>query len=105
MNRREKLDKLFEISPSIGADFDVPDAPSRFAVLEQDSDGNTLWMYLSSNLDALRDIIASSETHFVERIRIHDLDADTVLTPVWRIERFETLEDGFSYENGYSTIE
>jgi hypothetical protein len=104
MNRKEKLDLLLDVAPPTGADLKIPPTPPRFAVLEQDGDGSTLWAYFSDNLDELRDVIAASETRFVEDVRVHDLDTDTVLVPVWNVESFATLEDKFSYSNGYVTI-
>jgi hypothetical protein len=104
MNRKEKLDKLLEIAPPLEAELEVPECPPRFVVLEQDDSGFTLCMFMGDNLEELRDVIATSETHFVEEVRVHDLDTDTVLVPVWRVERFETLEDSFSYEDGYATV-
>jgi hypothetical protein len=73
-------------------------------VLEQDGDGSTLWAYFGDNLDKLRDVIAASETRFVEHVRVHDLDTDAVLVPVWNVKSFATLEDKFSYSDGYVTI-
>lgn len=104
MTRREKLEKLLDIAPPVGAAVEVPDAPPRFVVLEQDAQGDTLWMHLGDSLDELKAVIAASETRFVEHVRVHDLDADTVLVPIWKVEQFETLEDNFSYEEGYATI-
>lgn len=104
MNRIGKLYALLEIAPSVGAEFDIPKAPPRYVALEQDCEGNTLWAYFSPRLDQLRDALAGSETHFVNQVRIHDLDTDAVLVPVWKVTRFTSLEDKFSYTEGYATV-
>jgi hypothetical protein len=104
MNRKEKLDRLLDIAPPVGAEFEVPEAPPRFVVLEKDESRNVLWIYLGDDLDELAAMITTSETRFVEHVHVHDLDADSVLAPEWKVERFLTLEDGFSYEDGYVSI-
>jgi hypothetical protein len=104
MNRKEKVDMLLDAIPTAGAEFAVPESPPRFVVLEQDDGGVALWVYFGDNLDELGDAIATSETHFVEHVRIHDLDKDSVLIPVWKVEQFVKLEDDFSYAEGYVTI-
>jgi hypothetical protein len=104
MNRKEKLTKLLEIAPPIEADSEIPEMPPRFVALEQDDGGSTLHLYTSDSLGDLRDALATSETRLVEDVRVHDLDADTVLVPVWKIDEFATLEDEFSYDDGYATI-
>lgn len=104
MTRRQKLTKLFDIAPPFEPDFRIPSRPSRFVALELDADLRTLGVYLGDDLGGLGRRIAASETQFVEYVRVHDLDADIVMVPFWRIDRFETLEDEFSYDNGYVTI-
>ncbi len=104
MSRKEKLENLLSIAPPLQVEIRVPKTPPRFAALEQDEDGNTLCMYLSASLEELKGTLAGSDTHFVGRVRVHDLDADTVMAPVWRVERFALLEDEFSYKDGYVTI-
>lgn len=104
MNRRDKLDRLLEIVPLVGSEFDVPENPPRFAALERDENGDALYVHLADGLDELKDAIAASETHFVEDVRVHDLDADTVFVPVWKVGQFIELEDEFSYEEGYLSI-
>jgi hypothetical protein len=104
MNRKAKLTKLLDIAPPLGADLELPEMPPRFIALEQDDDGRTLCFYVSDSLDELRHAVASSETRFVEEVRVHDLDEDTVLAPVWSVTEFAMLEDEFSYDDGYVTI-
>jgi hypothetical protein len=104
MTRKEKLENLLNIAPPLQRDIKAPKAPPRFAALEQDDGGNTLCMYLSASLEGLKSTLAGSDTRFVERVRVHDLDADTVMAPVWIVERFAFVEDKFSYKDGYVTI-
>ncbi|MGC2449138.1 MAG: hypothetical protein WA477_15930 [Candidatus Sulfotelmatobacter sp.] len=104
MNRREKLGRLLDIVPLVWPEFDVPGNPPRFAALERDENGNAVYVHLADSLGELKDAIATSETHFVEDVRVHDLDADTVFVPVWKVEQFVELEDEFSYEEGYLSI-
>jgi hypothetical protein len=104
MTRKKKLENLLSLAPSLQGEIEMPKTPPRFAALEQDDDGNTLCMYLSASLEGLKSTLAASETRFVECIRVHDLDADTVMVPVWRVERFALLEGKFSYREGYVTV-
>jgi len=104
MDRKQKLDRLLILAPTAGADIDLPEEPTRFVALEQDENGDTLWMYFGEHLDELRSLIAESETRFVEGVRVHDLDTDAVLTPVWQVERFAEIEGNFSYAAGYITV-
>ena len=104
MGRKEKLERLFEIVSPIEVDLDVPENPCRFVALEQDDCGRTLNLYMDNHLEGLKDLIATSETRFVEDVRVHDLDADVVFVPIWKVQRFVVIEDDFSYEQGYATI-
>src|SRR5271170_7545094 len=104
MNRSEKLDQLFCTAPIIGAEIDLPEEPPRFVALEQDDSGHTLWAYFGDSLAELGNVIAESETHFIELVRVHDLDADIVLVPIWRVEGFTEIEGNFSYADGYATF-
>ena len=103
MSRKEKLENLLSIAPPLQVEIRVPKLPLA-SPLGQYEDGNTLCMYLSASLEELKGTLAGSDTHFVGCVRVHDLDADTVMAPVWRVERFALLEDEFSYKDGYVTI-
>jgi len=105
MNRREKLQRLLDIAPPVEDDVEVPTNPSRFLALEQDDDGNTIEMYFADALDELHPRVANTESRFVARVRVHDLDTDAVLAPVWKIERFATIEESFSYKDGYVALD
>jgi hypothetical protein len=104
MTRKEKLEKVMNVAPFLEGEIEIPEVPPRFAALEQDDEGNTLRVYLGSSLEELKDTLEASETRFVERVRVHDLDTDVVMVPVWRVRRFARLETQFSYEDGYVTV-
>jgi hypothetical protein len=90
-NRLEKLANLLQDTSAIENGIALPELPPRYVALEQSTFGETMWAYFGEHLTAIAQDLERSETSFVERIRVHDLDADLIYVPGWKIDGFHEV--------------
>lgn len=84
--RLKKLIGLLANATAIENGLTLPDTPARYVALEQSVFGDTLWAYFDDLMTGIMQHLEASETSFVERIRVHDLDTDLVYAPKWVID-------------------
>jgi hypothetical protein len=86
ITRLEKLRELILETPAIENGLSLPDSVPRYVAVEQSTFGDTMWAYFEDSMTEIMQSLEKSETSFVERIRVHDLDTDQVYAPQWKIE-------------------
>jgi hypothetical protein len=64
----------------------VPDPLPRYVALEQTLFGDVVWAYFADLMTGIMQNLETSETSFVDRIRVHDLDSGAVYAPKWTID-------------------
>jgi hypothetical protein len=84
--RTRKLAELLKNTSAIENGLKLPDEPARYLALEQSASGDTLWAYFGDLMTGIMQQLEVSETRFVDRIRVHDLDTGLVYAPQWTIE-------------------
>lgn len=84
--RKNKLAELLSGAPAIEDGLTLPDSPARYVALEQSFLGDTIWAYFADVMTGIMEQLENSDTSFVDRIRVHDLDTDLVYAPKWIIE-------------------
>lgn len=84
--RTRKLAELLRDTTAIENGLTLPDAPARYVALEQDVLGDTLWAYFDNVMTGIMQQLEASDTRFVDRIRVHDLDTALIYAPKWMIE-------------------
>ncbi len=84
--RIEKLTELLSIAPAIENGLTLPNVPSRYVALEQSVFGDTLWAYFDDLMTGIMQQLEASDTSFVDRIRVHDLDTGQIYAPKWTLD-------------------
>lgn len=85
-NRIERLTELFSDTPAIENGLTLPNVPYRYAALEQSVFGDTLWAYFDDLMTGIMQQLEASDTSFVDRIRVHDLDTGLIYAPKWTLD-------------------
>lgn len=84
--RIEKLTELLGNTTAIENGLIIPDTPVRYVALEQSIFGDTLWAYFDDLMTGIMQQIEASDTSFVDRIRVHDLDTALIYAPKWTVD-------------------
>jgi hypothetical protein len=87
----EKLVNLLQDTQAIENGLELPDTAPRYVALEQSTFGDAMWAYFGESLTAIAQDLERSDTSFVERIRVHDLDLDLIYVPGWKIDGFHEV--------------
>ncbi len=80
-----KLSSLLKYAPAIEFGLIFPDLVPRYIALEQSIFGDVMWAYFDDSMTGIMKHLEQSETSFVDRIRVHDLDTDSIYAPKWTI--------------------
>jgi hypothetical protein len=86
VKRIERLTALLNNAPAIENGVTFPDVPNRYAALEQSVFGDTLWAYFDDLMTGIMQQLEASDTSFVDRIRVHDLDTGLIYAPKWILD-------------------
>lgn len=84
--RAEKLAELLSSAPAFENGLLLPHKAARYVALEQSVFGDTMWAYFDDLMTGIIESLQSSDTSFVDRIRVHDLDTGQVYAPKWVLE-------------------
>jgi len=83
--RTDRLTELLANAPAIENGLAVPDVPARYVALEQSIFGDTLWAFFDNFMTGIMQQLEGSNTSFVERVRVYDLDTGLIYAPKWTI--------------------
>jgi hypothetical protein len=84
--RTQKLAEFLKGTPAIENGLTLPESPRRFVALEQSVFGDTLWAYFDDLMTGMMEQLERSDTSFVDRIRVHDLDTGLIYAPKWKLD-------------------
>lgn len=84
--RIERLTELLSNTPAIENGLTLPNVPGRYVALEQSVFGDTLWAYCDDLMTGIMEQLEASDTSFVDRIRVHDLDTGLIYAPKWTLD-------------------
>ena len=91
--RRERLAALLKDAPAIENGLTLPKGPPRCVALEQSAFGDILWAYFDDLMTGIIQQLEQSDTSFVDRIRVHDLDTGLIYAPKWTIDSLCEVPD------------
>ena len=84
--RIERVAELLSNAPAIENGLPFPDVPNRYVALEQSLFGDTLWAYFDDLMTGIMQQLEASDTSFVDRTRVHDLDTGLIYAPKWILD-------------------
>lgn len=84
--RTQKLAEFLEGAPALENGLELPESSHRYVALEQSVFGDTLWAYFDDLMTGIMRQLEASDTSFVDRIRVHDLDAGLIYAPKWTLD-------------------
>jgi hypothetical protein len=84
--RIERLTELLNNTPAIENGLTLHSVPNRYAALEQSVFGDTLWAYFDDLMTGIMEQLEASDTSFVDRIRVHDLDTGLIYAAKWTLD-------------------
>ncbi len=90
--RIERLTELFSNAPAIENGLILPSVSSRYVALEQSVFGDTLWAYFDDLMTGIMQQLEASDTSFVDRIRVHDLDTGLIYAPKWTLDSLHEVQ-------------
>jgi hypothetical protein len=86
-----KLTELLNSAPAFENGLVLPKTPTRYVALEQSVFGDTMWAYFDDLMTGIIDSLQTSDTSFVDRIRVHDLDTGLIYAPKWILESLDEV--------------
>ncbi len=93
MTRLEKLHDMLDSTAAEENGIEIPTEAKRYVALEHSAFTDTLWAHFGDDLDEIKAALEESETSFVDRVRVHDLDTGATFVPVWKIANFGEIHD------------
>lgn len=83
--RTQKLAEFLEGTPALENGLKLPERPHRYVAFEQSIFGDILWAYFDDVMTGIMEQLEASDTSFVDRIRVHDLDTGLIYAPKWTL--------------------
>jgi hypothetical protein len=90
--RTQKLAGFLEGAPAVENGLKLPERPHRYVALEQSVFGDTLWAYFDDFMTGIMEQLEASDTSFVDRIRVHDLDTGLIYAPKWTLDSLHEVQ-------------
>ena len=84
--RTQKLTEFLRGTPALENGLRLPKNPRRYVAFEQSVFGDTLWAYFDDLMTGIMEQLEASDTSFVDRIRVHDLDTGLIYAPKWILD-------------------
>ena len=84
--RTQELAEFLKSTPALENGLKLPERTNRYVALEQSVFGDTLWAYFDDLMTGIMQQLEASDTSFVVRIRVHDLDTGLIYAPKWTLD-------------------